>query len=93
MESLNKAQRQKKEKALCGDVRHEFVFGPNKKERAGQKATYQVFVSDLTHANSEVSHTEELKSLKWMTEKEVLHSLTFPDVAEVFKKTVAAIKP
>ena len=74
------------------DVKHEFIFGPNKKERAGCKGSYQVFVSDLTNANFEVSHTEELKSLKWMTEKEVLHSLTFPDVAEVFKKTVEAIK-
>jgi len=73
------------------DVKHEFVFGPNKKERAGHKGSYQVFVSDLTNADFEVSHTEELRSLKWMTEKEVLHSLTFPDVVEVFKKTVDAI--
>ncbi len=75
------------------DVKHEFIFGSNKKERAGHKGSYQVFVSDLTNVNFEVSHTEELKSLKWMTEKEVLHSLTFPDVAEVFKKTVETIKP
>lgn len=74
------------------DVKHEFVFGPKKKERAGHKGEYQVFVSDLTNADFEVSHTEELKSLKWMTEKEVLHSLTFPDVAEVFKKTVEAVR-
>ena len=75
------------------DVRHEFVFGPNKKERAGHKGMYQVFVSDLTNADFEVSHSEELKSLRWMTEKEVLRFLTFPDVAEVFKKTVETIKP
>jgi len=75
------------------DVKHEFIFGPNKKERAGHKGSYQVFVSDLTNANFEVSHTAELKNLKWMTEKEVLDSLTFPDVAEVFQKTVDAIKP
>ena len=74
-------------------VRHEFIFDPSKKERTGQKSSYQVFVSDLTNADFEVSPTAELKSLKWMTEKDVLHSLTFSDVAEVFKKTVKTIKP
>lgn len=75
------------------DVKHEFVFGPNKKERTGHRGLYQVFVSDLTDTDFEVSHTEELKNLKWMTKKEVLNSLTFPDVAEVFKKVVETIKP
>jgi len=74
------------------NISHEFIFGQNKKERAGHKGSYQVFISDLTNADFEVSHTGELKSLKWMTEKEVLDSLTFPDVVEVFKKTVEAIK-
>jgi NADH pyrophosphatase NudC (nudix superfamily) len=73
------------------DVKHEFMFGPKKKERAGHKGEYQVFVSDLTNADFEISHTKELKSAKWMTEKEVLDSLTFPDLVEVFKKTVKVI--
>jgi len=75
------------------DVKHEFVFGPKKKERSGHKGSYQVFVSDLTNADFKVSRTKELKSLKWMTEKEVLHNLTFPDVKEVFQKTLEVIKP
>ena len=75
------------------DVKHEFVFGPKKKERAGHEGSYQVFVSDLTNADFKVSHTNELKSVKWMTKEEVLHSLTFPDVKEVFQKTFEVIKP
>jgi len=74
------------------DVKHEFVFNSKKKERSGHRGSYQVFVSDLTNADFEVSHTDELKSLDWKTEKEVLHSLSFPDLKEVFQKTVDVIK-
>jgi hypothetical protein len=65
----------------------------NTEELGSNPDSYQVFISDLTNADFEVSHTEELKSLNWMTEKEVLHSLTFPDMKEVFEKTVKAINP
>lgn len=74
------------------NVKHDFVFGPKKKERAGHKGQYQVFVSDLSNLNQEITHTKELKSIKWLNKKEVILSLTFPDLKELFKKTVEAIE-
>ncbi|MFC1623303.1 NUDIX domain-containing protein [Patescibacteria group bacterium] len=74
------------------DVKHDFVFGPKKKERAGYRGSYQIFVSDLSDADFEVSHTKELKGLKWMTEEEVLDTLTFVDVKEVFVRALDRIK-
>ena len=66
------------------EVKHEFVFNKNKKERAGKKGSYQVFVSNLTDADFDIKHTQELKSAEWMTKKEVLNSLTFQDLKDVF---------
>lgn len=74
------------------DVKHEFIFGENKKERAGHKGSYQVFISDLTEYSSEISHTKELSEIEWLTETEVLNQLTFSDVKEVFTKTIKFIK-
>ncbi len=74
------------------DVRHEFIFGEKKKERAGHRGSYHVFVADMTNADvTNIAHTDELKSVKWMTEKEVLDILTFPDLKEVFIETIKAI--
>jgi len=74
------------------EVKHKFTFNEKKKERAGKQGSYQVFVSDLTDADFEIGHTEELKSTKWMTKKEVLDSLSFPDLKEVFLETIKKIK-
>jgi len=73
------------------DVKHEFVFGPKKLKRAGHKGAYQVFIADAS-ALEEIGHTEELSSMKWMTEEKVLMSLTFQDLKEVFEKAVKEIK-
>jgi 8-oxo-dGTP pyrophosphatase MutT (NUDIX family) len=72
-------------KLIPTETRHEFIFGEKKKERAGHKGSYHVFLSDLSGLNEEVGHTGELKSVKWMTEEEVLNTLTFDDLKEVFK--------
>ncbi|MCD4705872.1 NUDIX hydrolase [bacterium] len=73
-------------------IKHKFVFGGKKKERAGCEGSYQVFISDLTNFNFDIKHTKELENIKWMAEKEVFNSLTFPDLKDIFKKTLEIIK-
>lgn len=73
------------------DVKQEFVFGPNKPERAGCKSRYQVFIADLSNYDSEISYTEELEWIKWLPKKEAFEQLTFPDIKEVFEKTIRFI--
>ena len=67
-------------------VKHEFVFGPKKKERAGHKGSYSVFLADVTEIKTSISHTKELKNIEWLSKEEVLTRLTFEDLKEVFLK-------
>ena len=73
-------------------ITHDFVFDAKKKERAGRRGSYQVFLSDVSDI-SEIAHTNELKSAKWMTKKEVLNSLSFQDLKDVFEKAANEIEP
>jgi len=68
------------------EVKHEFIFGPNKKERAGHPGSYQVFLIDSTNTENKNSFTEELKNIKWLSKNQVMDALTFPDLKEVFQK-------
>jgi 8-oxo-dGTP pyrophosphatase MutT (NUDIX family) len=74
------------------DARYDFVFNSKKTERAGKKASYQVCLSDVTDLKDEIGHTTELKSAKWMTKEEVISSLTFPELKDVFEKAISAIE-
>jgi 8-oxo-dGTP pyrophosphatase MutT (NUDIX family) len=67
-------------------VKQEFVFGPKKKERAGHKGSYTVFLGDVSDISSQISHTKELSGIKWMSKEEVLNRLTFPDLKDIFVK-------
>lgn len=67
-------------------IRHEFIFGPSKKDRTGQRGSYEVFLADATNMNKPINHTTELKDAKWMSEEEVMNKLSFPDLKEVFLK-------
>ena len=71
-------------------VIQEFVFWPKKKERAGKKAIYHVFLADWSTFWS-ITTTRELTSAVWMTKKEVLNTLTFDDVKDVFEKAIKEI--
>jgi len=68
-------------------VKQEFVFGPQKVDRAGCKGEYHIFLAKMS-AEDEIGHTGELKSAKWMTKEEVLQSLSFPDLKEIFEKVI-----
>ncbi len=70
---------------------HDFFFGPQKAERAGHKGLYTVFVADGSSLGDAVAHTGELKAAEWMTKEQIDQTLTFPDLKEVFLKTVAEI--
>ena len=71
-------------------VTQEFVFWPKKKERAWKKAIYHVFLADWSKLWS-ITTTRELTSAVWMTKKEVLNTLTFDDVKDVFEKATKEI--
>jgi len=66
-------------------ISYEFVFGPQKPERAGAQAQYHVFLASMI-GNDAIFHTQELKSAKWMTASETLSALSFPDLRAVFEK-------
>ncbi len=67
-------------------TRHEFVFGPQKKERAGQQGSYGVFLVDATRVDGPISHTQELRKIQWLDRGQVMNSLSFQDLKEVFEK-------
>jgi len=73
------------------EVKHEFIFGPKKKERAGYKGSYSVFLGDVTNIGTKIGHTKELSSIKWLTKEEVLKKLTFDDLKEVFLKATKGL--
>ncbi|MDH4330002.1 MAG: NUDIX domain-containing protein [Candidatus Moranbacteria bacterium] len=70
------------------DVFHKFVFSPHKKNRVGNEGRYQVFVSDLSDADFEITPTDELKNVWWMSEEEVFDNLTFDDLKDVFERVL-----
>lgn len=73
------------------NTQHEFVFWENKKKRAWKKAIYKVFVSDWKNIE-DIQYTKELRSAVWMTKEEVLKTLSFDDLKDVFKKAIWEIK-
>lgn len=74
------------------DIFHEFVFSPHKKDRVGSEGRYQVFLADLSDANFEITPTDELKNVWWMSEDEVFENLTFDDLKEVFERVLEMIE-
>lgn len=72
--------------------KHEFIFGPQKPERAGCRGCYNVYLADGSSFEKNLKHTNDLKSATWMTRAEVEEALTFPDLKEVFLKTIAEIQ-
>jgi len=74
-------------KLISTTVKHEFIYGPNKKERAGLKGSNQVYLADLSDIK-EINYTKDLKSVEWMTKEQVLNSLTFKDLKDVFNKAI-----
>jgi 8-oxo-dGTP pyrophosphatase MutT (NUDIX family) len=66
------------------EVYQNFVFDENKKERAGARGSYQVFVADAATLG-EIRPTKELKEIWWKNEAETLAALTFEDLKEVFR--------
>ncbi len=69
------------------DVSYEFVFGPQKKERAGAKGVYAIFIGEIK-SDILVKATSELKSVKLMTAAETIHSLSFDDLRDIFRELI-----
>lgn len=73
-------------------AKHEFVFGPNKPERAGHKGSYVIFSADAS-ALGEIRSTDELMEVRWLSEKEASESLSFTDLKKAFQDAVKSIGP
>jgi len=73
------------------DIKQEFVYGAKKVERAGYKGSNQVFMAELLDIET-INHTNDLGETKWMTAEQVLSSLTFDDLKEVFRKIIKVIE-
>ena len=69
-------------------VRHEFVFGPKKKDRAGHPGSYGVFLLDLSDITEEIRPTKELKSVSWLSREEVLTRVSFDDLKKIFGEAI-----
>jgi 8-oxo-dGTP pyrophosphatase MutT (NUDIX family) len=80
-----------KYKLITTSVKHEFVFWPNKKERAWKNGSYQVYRADWSDIES-INHTKELKMATWMTKEDVLKTLSFDDLKKVFEEAIWEIK-
>lgn len=73
--------------SLCSTpITHNFIYAPQKKERAGDRGENQVF---LLNANNlaEPKETSDTKSAKWVIPKEAKEAVTFKDLGEVIEKS------
>jgi 8-oxo-dGTP pyrophosphatase MutT (NUDIX family) len=69
------------------DIYHNFIFEENKKERAGAKGSYRVFLADASNIK-EIIPTKELKIVWWKNKEGVLNSLSFSDLKDVFQQAL-----
>lgn len=69
------------------DISYEFTFGEQKKERAGAKGIYTIFMGMIKPEIS-VKATSELKSIRLMTAVEAIKVLSFDDLREVVAKII-----
>jgi len=68
-------------------IKQSFVFGPNKKERAGHKGEYTFFLGDVSDICDKISfNPEDLSGIYWLSREEAHDKLSFEDVKELFLK-------
>lgn len=70
-------------KLIATNIKHEFMFGEHKKNRAGAKGEYSVFLSDINNIQN-IEATDEIESIEWVTYNQVLEKISFDDLREVF---------
>lgn len=71
-------------------VKHEFVFGAKKVDRAGDQGLYSVYLLNATNM-PEPKETTDAKNFKWFSKDKVAQKITFPDVSEVVKEALSKI--
>ncbi len=70
---------------ISTEIKYEFIFGLQKKERAVATGYYQVFLGKF-YNQPEIFYTPELKSVNWLSADQVLENLTFQDLKDIFVK-------
>lgn len=65
-------------------IKQEFVYGPQKKERAGDQGINQVFLLDADNL-PEPQETSDTKDAKWLPIEEAVDKITFNDLKEVVR--------
>jgi 8-oxo-dGTP pyrophosphatase MutT (NUDIX family) len=66
---------------------HEFVYGPSKKERAGQRARQPVYFLETSRSRLKPNDPDS-KIDGWYPAEEVVKKLTFQDAKTLFKKAL-----
>lgn len=66
---------------ISSNVSYEFIFGPQKKERAGAKGIYTIFTGEI-NPDIKVMPTSELKSIKLLKARAALEAVSFADLKE-----------
>lgn len=64
-------------------LNYEFIFGAQKKERAGALGRYTIFTAEVGKSLN-IKPTSEIKSVKWFDYNGVLSNLTFDDLKSIF---------
>lgn len=66
-----------------------FTFGVTKTLREGKQASYDIFLTDLSHlADNAINPTPEIKMIQWLTQEEVVRTVTFPELVKLFQEAV-----
>jgi 8-oxo-dGTP pyrophosphatase MutT (NUDIX family) len=74
------------------DLLREFIYGPWKKERAGQYAKNQVFLVKVKTDLIVKPNKNEINGVIWLNFEMAKKTITLPDLVETFKKVVTYIK-
>jgi 8-oxo-dGTP pyrophosphatase MutT (NUDIX family) len=64
------------------DIRQQFVYGPQKKERAGDNGINQVLILDASQL-PEPQETTDTKNASWVSPEEAQEKITFDDLRDV----------
>jgi ADP-ribose pyrophosphatase YjhB (NUDIX family) len=67
-------------------IKQEFIYGPQKEERAGDKGINQVFLLNADNL-PEPKETNDTKNAMWATIEKAKKKITFNDLKEIIEET------
>jgi isopentenyldiphosphate isomerase len=88
-EELGLSKNQYKMRKLS--FRHNFLYGPWKKERAGQQASNSVYLILMADGMEIQPNRSEIVDAYWVNEADVIEKIWLPDLKTIFKKAILEI--